>query len=90
MAKYAGYKQIKTNVNIGGHTHGKFVSSANGDHQKPGKKGPITSKPAKEKLKHQESLTTADFMKKTVAQMRKQGKRVNGRVAMADGSGAFH
>lgn len=83
MSKKIGYKPVPTNKNIGGMTHGKFMSQAHGDHQKPGRKAPA----GKEKMTH---LSAEDFMKKTVAQMRKQGKRVNGRVAMADGGGAFH
>jgi hypothetical protein len=84
MAKAIGYKPTTPNTNKGYKTHGKFVSSAQGKGQKPGKQGPIASKPAKEKLKNR---SDHDFMKQTIATLRAQGKR---RINMLPGTGAYH
>lgn len=80
MSRKLGYKAAPTNKNVGNKTHGSFKN----DGQKSGKHGAIASKPAKEDLKNTDSLT---YMKKTIAEMRKNGKR---RIQMMPDSGAYH
>ena len=85
--KGPGYKDIPTNKNIGGKTHGKFVSSVHGTHQKLGRKGAIKEKPAHETRTNHTPEDQLVFMKKVVNTMRKQGKR---KINMLPGTGAFH
>lgn len=76
MSKKIGYKPAPANKNIGGKTHGSFKN----DGQKQGRKAPA----AKEKPA---DMTAEKFMKKTIEDFRKQGKR---RIQMMPDGGAFH
>lgn len=84
VAKKIGYKPAMPNINKGLKTHGSFVSSVKGQGQKPGKQGANAGKPAKESIAPMEANV---FMKKVVADLRKNGKR---RISMLPDTGAFH